>query len=68
MDVQKINDNLSQGLSVESGVLYNRSVYSDESLGEFEEGKFVPSVFLLQLAPAIHKIIDKWAMNWLKQQ
>lgn len=52
--------------SVIDEVLYH-SMYPDDSLGEFTDGQFVPSKFLLELPDECHKMADEYAKYYLNQ-
>lgn len=47
------------GYSIIDGALYH-TMYPDDVLGEFDDGNFVPSRFLLELPEACHRQVDEW--------
>jgi hypothetical protein len=55
------------GYSVKDNELFH-TMYIDEPLGEFQDGQFVPSKFLLELPPDCHKLAGKWANEYLMQR
>jgi len=55
------------GYFVEDDTLYH-TMYPDDSLGEFQDGRFVPSRFLLELPADCHRLADEWATNYIGEQ
>lgn len=49
------------------GSLYHED-HGEESLGEFQDERFVPSRYLLELSPEWHQAADAWATNWIGEQ
>lgn len=49
------------------GSLYHED-HGEESLGDFQDGRFVPSRFLLELPPEWHEAADAWATDWISEQ
>jgi len=58
---------LNVGYTVEDDTLYH-SMYPDEPLGEFQDGRFVPSRFLLELPPDCHRLADEFATDYLEEK
>lgn len=55
------------GYTVEDDTLYH-TMYPEDSLGEFQDGRFIPSRFLLELPPDCHRLADAWATNYIGEQ
>jgi hypothetical protein len=53
------------GYSVKDGALYH-SMYPDDMLGEFQDGGFVPSKFLLELPPECHELAQQHADDYMR--
>jgi hypothetical protein len=49
------------------GSLYHDD-HGEESLGDFQDGRFVPSRYLLGLSPEWHRAADDWATNFIGEQ
>lgn len=49
------------------GALYHED-HGEESLGEFQDDRFVPSRYLLEQSPDFQKEADEWATNWIGER
>jgi len=64
---EDFNLGLNVGYSVEDDQLFH-SMYPEDSLGDFQDGRFVPSRFLLELPPDCHRLADEYATQHIGEQ